>query len=565
MLYELNRRKTNGIVLNLSDDQNAQNVFAVITSLDKNNDGIISSIESLNAILASKATNSNMNITETNTAMVLGTNSQFTQLKNALESLTLTGSDNRASDNEVVNILLALRAAGLGATDWTSADYLKNNAQTGKISTAVSAADSNSDGVINDDEALNLYLQSRKGTVDAPLGAINYIESKNANSDKILSALNQVEIQNDGIITDEEVAAALAKLNNNQFDPATAAIVNKILATNTHTAQLSEMLTVFDTDKDGTIKPEEFAVGYLKMRKLNMPALGADALAYLKAQNPDITAMQSMLDTLDADANGVKDGIVTRSDFATKLGTLLISNGSIDNEKKRILKSFIEGIPGLADANSLINKINTASELTASMNAIDSNHDGVSDAEMAKLIADDLSGAKKLKPLDEALLSFINSSYEATKTLITDYTAGKGKFSDDLLLVNLVAKKKQGKITADQFAMLTGLDSTVTQAKLSAIEKALTIMDANGDREISEQDFNVFQEWQRNAQDYLGNNPKKKAAAKAFFDSHPEFNNFSADGHYPTANDLAIFDEVSDYLRDKFVGTVGFGRSIKDL
>ncbi len=567
MSYELNRRKTNGPVLDLSEDQAAQAVFTAINSLDQNNDGIISSIETLDAILASKA-NSNTNTSDPNVAMVLGTNDKFAQLQTALASVS---SATTASDNEVVNILLALRAAGLGhAADWTSANHLKNNAQVGKISNAVNIADSDANGIINDDEAVLLHLRSKQGTIDLPQTTINSIAGKNANSSAIQNAWSRTDTNNDGIISDDEATAMLARLRNNEFDATTSTFINKILATNIHTAELSHMLNSLDINKDGSINTQEFALGYLNVNKTNVDSvgpLGAGALAYLKAKNPDIATVQSMLDTLDTSSSGSKDGIITRSDLASKLGTLLITNGNIDNDKKRILTSFIERI--VPEANTLINQIDRAPDLTDSLRKLGASPDGVvSDKKTGELISMDLNGSQSFRSIDEALLSFMNPNYASIKKTITDYTAGKGTLNDDLLIVNVVAKFRQGRINQDQYTMLTSLNSSLPPEKLDAIRKALDFMDPFNHRNISDRVFNdKHQDWIKHAENLGSKNVKKRAEAQGYMKAHPEYNFYKDvdDAQYPSPNDMSIFNIVSDYLRDDFARTQGFGKAIKDL
>ncbi len=234
--YELKRRQTNGVALNFGSDQAALDAIATVDAIDKNDDGIISSIESLSSILSSKLNKTDI-LEDSLDEMVLKHDNQFTTMKEALKRIKLDGpSDIGTLNNEMQRIILILRAAGCGnSIDFTQVTWMKDNPQLAKMINAINIGDANSDGAISDDEAINLSLLSRQD-IGLDRDMASRLIATNPNYRTFSKIINLVDFKSDGVISDDEATQIMQQLDG--FDDTTIAYIKKIVATNPKYAYL---------------------------------------------------------------------------------------------------------------------------------------------------------------------------------------------------------------------------------------------------------------------------------------------------------------------------------------
>lgn len=344
-------------------DQNLQSLFKNsqyseirdgVNFIDKNKDGRISDLETLDAILQGKA--GNFDYLSANNQRLLAKNNNLNKITELISTLNL-GINGNISDLDVFNILMQLRQGGLDINNSALTTFLSKNPNSSQIEKSIGLIDSNSDGKLSPDELRNLVLNIKQGKIketEHPI-VLNTILSSNTQYQQIKNAIALIDTDNNGIVSDFETAKAIFAINSQKFSIAPD-ILDTVLSSNTNKNKIVDFIHKLDPQSNGNFD-DAFAIKTI----LEIMQGSNQNLALLATINDASGNQRPYLDSIkyiDKDLNG-------RIDDSETLNYLL-KNKSTTSLDKNLLDLVLKNNPNYDN-------------VVSALNTIDQNHDNIID------------------------------------------------------------------------------------------------------------------------------------------------------------------------------------------
>ncbi len=340
-------------------------IKTIVDFIDKNSNGVISDMEVLDTVLASRQ--GLIDINNENTKKVLGTNVNFEKITNLLKNVS--GNFNgEISDQDVFNVLMGIRSGSITDDQALMSLFLSKNTNRDKISSSVDILDKDINGVISNEEFTSFILNYRNGTLNQEQNLIvkNILEANN-NFKNLLDVINAIDNDKNGSISDEEVidfSLAVKKgtinLDNNltelilgnnenlkaltgligkidkdsngeiqstevfntiislrkgEFTEQDGILVNKIISKNSNKEQILNAIEFIDKDHDGVVADNELIEAEIKYRKGLANNINRDVFDTVIKSNDKNQTILNTLNIFDPD----KNGYVSQADFTNKV------------------------------------------------------------------------------------------------------------------------------------------------------------------------------------------------------------------------------------------------------
>ena len=168
------------------------------------------------------------------------------------------------------------------------------------------AIDVDRDNQLTTQELINGLLKVKRGEIANP-GAdiISAVTSTNSSAQKIISLITQIDADNDGRISNSELANNFLKIRKNEFNSEDLGFVQAILNSNDKYNDVQNLVTLFDRNQDGTVGDLELFDALIKLRSNAYSGFIDNAVVtLLKSKNPNAAAIEGVLNNFDTNNDG---------------------------------------------------------------------------------------------------------------------------------------------------------------------------------------------------------------------------------------------------------------------
>ncbi|MEY3369953.1 MAG: hypothetical protein RLZZ361_623, partial [Cyanobacteriota bacterium] len=291
--------------------------------------------------------------------------------------------------------------------------------------------DTNSDGKVSDDEAINYLLkqQTQKGTANQILYAYN----KNARDfDRVISTFDKLPA--DGVFNDDELINALLALKTSDFSNIKYENAIKVLNRNTHLSEIKKIVDLIDKNSNGKISEIEVLDSVLAGKKGLLNLQDELTKSVLKS-NKNFERIASILQNI----NPSSPGEISNKDVFEILINLRAGNLSQDQISKAMYLS----------------KNSNSEQIASSVTIIDPDNNGqISNQEFVNFI-----------------LNFRNGNIQGDQNLIlVELLEKNSNFQNLLNIINTVDTNSNGLVSDEE---LIDFSLAVNQGKLN-LDKDLT-------------------------------------------------------------------------------------------
>ena len=335
--------------------------------------------------------------------------------------------------------------------------------------------DQNNDQQLSDMELIDGLLNLRNGSITNPgIDIIRVVISANQNFKNIIETIDQIDLDKDGIISDSDILKGLIGVRKGNFSNEQLPFVQAILMKNQNYNQIQSALNLFDPDFNGDISNWELINAIFKIRRNEINFLiDVQILDALKSLNPNKNKVEQLLKTIDPDVSGTID----YSELIN--GVLGINLGILDRPENSVLIR-LPNSSGQAYGDSIL-----SAELL--INKIDQNKNGeISDNEIASLILSDKANGELLG-FDPDFVSAIfatNPRSTDIKNLIEQIDKDDDGIFSDKEIIDAVLAQKNGTLRASSNGLLDMILSN--NSEYSKIKNLLEQVDKDNNGNISD-------------------------------------------------------------------------------
>jgi len=321
-------------------------IKTIVDFIDQNANGVITDIEILDAVLSAKkgALDLNNEITQT----ILKKNTKFEKIINLLQN-TNGDFNGEVSNKDVFNILISLKAGNLSEDQALMSLFLSKNSNRDNIGNSIDLLDKDSNGVLSNTEFGDFILDFRNGKINQEKNLIvkNILESDN-NFKNLLDVINAIDSDNNGVVSDEEVIDLSLAVKKGHINLDTD-LTQLILGKNENLKALIGLIGLIDKNVDGNIQSNEVYETMIALKKGEFREQDAQLINKIISQNPKKEQIQNAINFVDIDQDGiVKDEEVLNAE-------ILLRKGQAENIDRESLKTVFESNP---KSNQLIETLN---------------------------------------------------------------------------------------------------------------------------------------------------------------------------------------------------------------
>lgn len=168
------------------------------------------------------------------------------------------------------------------------------------------ALDSNSDKRLSDQELINGLLAVKQGLISNPgPDIVSAVVATNPNATKIISLITSIDADNNGTISNTELADNLLKVRKGEFASEDLGFVQAILDTNPNFDAIQNLVDVFDRNRDGNVSDLEMFDGLIQIKSGAYQGMIDPAVVNLiKSKNPNSAGLETLLTSFDPNGDG---------------------------------------------------------------------------------------------------------------------------------------------------------------------------------------------------------------------------------------------------------------------
>ncbi len=338
------------------------------------------------------------------------------------------------------------------------------------------AIDVDKDNQLTNQELINGLLKIKRGEIANP-GAdiVNAVTSTNPDAQKIISLIGQIDSDNDGRISNSELANNLLKIRKNEFPTQDLGFVQAILNSNDKYNDIQNLVTLFDRNQDGTVGDLELFDALIKLRSNSYNGfVDNTVVTLLKSKNPNATGIEGVLNNFDPNNDG-----------KTNLAELM--NGFLKINSRQMPEPPAEILNSLVDANGNPYQASTMTEVRNFATAVDKNSNGlISDTELIDMLMVQRNTTNNIN-YSPALVDLVianNTNSAAIVALMDKIDINKNGVLTDQELVNALKANKKGEFTGVQDQWLNQIFSS--NPRFTELQNLYNSVDANGDGTVSD-------------------------------------------------------------------------------
>jgi Ca2+-binding EF-hand superfamily protein len=325
-------------------------------------------------------------------------------------------------------------------------------------------------------ELINGLLKLRRGEITNP-GAdiVNAVTSTNPESPKIISLISQIDADNDGRVSNVELANNLLKIRKNEFPSEDLGLVQAVLNSNDKYNDIQSLVNLFDRNQDGGIADLELFDALIKLKSNSYNGFVDNAVVtLLKSKNPNAAAIEGVLNNFDANNDG-----------KTNLTELI--NGFLKINGRQMPEPPAEILNTLIDANGVPYQSSTLSNVRTFVASVDKDINGViSDSEVISMMMNQRNTTDNISYNQELMdVVLANNTNSANITSLMDrIDPNKNGILTDTEFINAVVANKKGQFAPTNQAWVSQI--LATNPRATELQNLYNSIDADGNGTISD-------------------------------------------------------------------------------
>ncbi|MEY3370353.1 MAG: hypothetical protein RLZZ361_1023 [Cyanobacteriota bacterium] len=338
------------------------------------------------------------------------------------------------------------------------------------------AIDVNNDNQLTNQELINGLLKMKRGEIVNP-GAdiINAVLSSNTDSQKIIRLISQIDADNDGRISNSELANNLLKVRKNEFSAEDLGVVQAILTSNDKYNDIQGLVNLFDRNNDGEISNLELFDALLKIKSnVYNGFIDASVITLLKSKNSNSAAIEGVVNNFDINNDG-----------KTNLAELV--NGFLKINARQMPEPPAEILLALKDANDNSYPESRLAEARTFVAAVDKNTNGViSEVELIDMIMAQRNTTDTISFNEELYSAVISANPNSTNiiSLMDKIDPDKNGIITDQELINAFIAQKKGEFQGANLEWINKIYSS--NPRLNDLQTIYNSVDANGDGTVND-------------------------------------------------------------------------------
>ena len=308
----------------------AADILALRDAIDTDHSGTISDHEAAMGILRIRS-GELVDIGKQNLIDLLSDNINVEAIYNAIEEID-SNTDGVIDDNEVFSELIQNAKAGIQNLSNAKDQVLSINSKYNDYKAIFAALDINSDGSYTETELIQSWIKFKKGELS--LNETDLYKAINELSavPSLTGLLKSVDVNEDGTINNPEMVDFLMGLRLNGIGDLPAEVLNTIYGLNSDKDVLESAINAIDTAADGTISTNEVVDAIISMRKREL-AIDSQTFNQILDYNPNRAEIETLIDFIDVDGDGVfNETELFDSIIATRKNPSSVSDINLFNE-----------------------------------------------------------------------------------------------------------------------------------------------------------------------------------------------------------------------------------------
>lgn len=321
----------------------ASDILALRGEFDSDNSGTISDEEAALGILRIRA-GELIDIGRENLITLLSDNPNVAAIYDAAQAID-SDSDGVIEENEVFVELINNARAGIAESSAARQRILNFNDRYEDLKEIFEAIDLNGDANYTEAELVQSWVKLRKGEFSFDQDTFYQIINELSSVANLGSLLESIDTAPDGTIDNSEMVDFLMRLRRNEFTSVAPEVLSEIYSLNTSADVLESAINAIDTGGDGNISNQEVVEAIISQRTGEL-AIDSQTFNQILNYNPNRDLIEQTIDFLDKDGNGIFGANeIFDSVISVRNGSHTVSNLAIFND---IINSSSHGPEALA-------------------------------------------------------------------------------------------------------------------------------------------------------------------------------------------------------------------------
>jgi len=301
------------------------------------------------------------------------------------------------------------------------------------------AIDVDNNNVLTNQELITGFLKIKRGEIPNPgTDIISALVGSNPDAQKIISLVNQIDTDNDGRVSNAELANNFLKIRKNEFQAEDLGFVQAILNSNDKYNDVQTLVNLFDRNQDGNVGDLELFDALLKIKTGAYTGFADNAVInLLKSKNPNTTALEAVLRNFDSS----NDGKSSTSEMIS--GFLKVVSGQVTEPSAEIMNSLVDSRGDVYGASKI-------AEIKNFVTAVDKDRNGqISDLEVIDMIITQRNPSDNITfntDLYNAVIEANTNSANINSFITSIDPDNNGTFSNTEIN-NIITKKREGTFT----------------------------------------------------------------------------------------------------------------------
>lgn len=350
----------------LNNNPRYQSIKELFAAIDTNEDGEYTESELVKSWVNFKKGEINADEDIFNT--VINSLSKTSNLSNILKALD-TSENNSIENTELIDFILKLRSGEFPGLNSETLDAIYDlNEDSSSLKEAISIVDSDGDGLIGNQEAIQTILSDRRGELGIDQTTLETLLAYNENLAELYDVIDLVDVNKDGVFAEDEILDVLINQRRGVLEVTNPELLDDLIESSPNLQPAVTALNLFDPDENGYFEETNYIQALMQIRKGTATTPSTSLQGRIDSEIADSEMIKEVISDMDTDA----DGEISVSELLKNYAKTYITNGVADLGKKAVLDRV------LAVSNP------DAAEILALRAAIDTDNSGtISDEEAA--------------------------------------------------------------------------------------------------------------------------------------------------------------------------------------
>jgi Ca2+-binding EF-hand superfamily protein len=215
---------------------------------------------------------------------------------------------------------------------------ISRNPNKEEIENAINLIDKNKDGRIEDEDVIEAEISLRKGLLqNIDPNILKTVFDSNTNTDKIQKTLDLFDSEKNGEMKINNFIDIVLNHRQGLLSIPDFSIFTKVIKTLDKEFNALKSLEILDSRNDGVISDKSFAQGILADRA-GLAILNTELINHISNKNKNFQMIQSAISIMDSDNNGS----INAEEFTNNFKAAISINGVVDFNKMSVISNVLD-------------------------------------------------------------------------------------------------------------------------------------------------------------------------------------------------------------------------------